>query len=110
MDKTSKECTKRMVAGGLKKSYLRVILAHFCGAVAVSYYPQIDKNRCYDVVDMLTNRYEMKQVNIHAMICEETFEDTIQLIEDIKNDSRLKKLNAVVFLSLKQKGRGEGFW
>ena len=85
------------------------LISSLCGAVAVSYYPQRDKNRCYDAVDTLSNIYGMKQVNIHAMISSETYQDTIQLIDDIQSDKRLRSLNAVVFLSLKQKGRGENF-
>jgi MoaA/NifB/PqqE/SkfB family radical SAM enzyme len=32
-----------------------------------------------------------------------------EIIDDIKNDPRLSKLNAIVFLALKQKGRGKTF-
>ena len=78
-------------------------LAKYCGAVAVSHY---DKDECYNAVEELTNR-GMEQVNIHQLISEETYEETLKLLKDIKDDIRLAKLNAVVFLSLKQKGRGE---
>jgi len=78
-------------------------LAERCGAVAVSVYEPRDF--CYDSVKKLTDR-GMDQVNIHCMISEETFDKTKEVIDDIKSDSRLEKLNAIVFLSLKKKGRG----
>lgn len=78
-------------------------LAFYCGAVAISRYA--DKNVCYDSVKKLTDR-GMKQVNIHMMISEGTFDRAIETIYDMKNDERLRKMNAIVFLSLKQKGRG----
>ena len=81
-------------------------LAGHCGAVAVSRYR--DKNYCYDSIKKLTDR-GVEQTNMHIMISEETFPETIETIMDIGLDERLEKLNAIVFLSLKQKGRGAGF-
>ena len=49
----------------------------------------------------------MKQVNIHFMLSEETFPQLLQTFTDIKEDPRLAKLNAIVLLSLKKKGRGK---
>ena len=83
-------------------------LAEVMGACAISYYPQVDKNRCYDSVKLLTDR-NMDQINIHAMISNETFDYTMELFDDVVSDPRLEKLNAVVMLSLKQKGRGTTF-
>ena len=51
----------------------------------------------------------LEQVNMHFMLSKETYPYIDELIYDIKNDPRLAKLNAVVFLSLKQKGRGKSF-
>jgi hypothetical protein len=86
-------------------------LAQVCGAVAVSRYE--NKNYCYNSVEhlILTG---MKQVNIHQMISKETLDQAYETIYDFSNldegdNSRLKGLNAIVFLSLKQKGRGIGF-
>ncbi len=79
------------------------LFAIYCGAVAVSKYNP--KDICYDAVKALTD-VGMKQVNIHMLLAEETYEEVLELIEDIKTDPRLEKLNAVVFLSLKAKGRG----
>jgi MoaA/NifB/PqqE/SkfB family radical SAM enzyme len=81
-------------------------LAYFCGAVAVSRYNP--KDICYDAVDSLT-ALGMKQVNIHMLLSEETFEDILELVYDAKHDLRLENLNAIVFLSLKEQGRGKGF-
>lgn len=82
-------------------------LSKVCGAVAVSRYAH-NPDACYDSVYKLTKR-GMRQVNIHMMIAEETYQDALQLIDDCATDDRLKGLNAVVFLSLKRKGRGAGF-
>lgn len=51
----------------------------------------------------------LAQINQHFMLSNETLPFVDELINDIKTDSRLKGLNAVVFLSLKQKGRGVKF-
>jgi len=77
-------------------------LSSMCGAVSVSNY---GKNVCYSAVEKLTNA-GLKQVNIHQLLSEETLPQVYSLLEDSKKDTRLKKLNAIVFLSLKQRGRG----
>ena len=83
-------------------------LAEYCGAVAVSRYD--DKNVCYDSIKLLTDR-GMDQVNMHMCIHNDNFEQVKETLQDIifKKDDRLEKLNAIVFLSLKQKGRGKNF-
>jgi len=81
-------------------------LASLCGAVAVSRYDPSDV--CYDAVEKLCEA-GLEQVNIHQLLCEETYESCFQLIEDVKTDPRLKKLRAVVFLALKPQGRGKSF-
>ena len=80
------------------------MLAHYCGAVAVSCYD--NENLCYDSVKKLTDR-GMKQVNIHFMVCQERLEDLYTTFGDMKTDERLDSLNAIVLLSLKKKGRGK---
>lgn len=72
-----------------------------CGAVAVSVY---DREKSFDTIKKLTDR-GLKQVNIHYMICEETYEGALRLLQDRQTDPRLAKLNAIVLLSLKPKGR-----
>lgn len=81
-------------------------LAQYCGAVAISYHG--NKDACYDSIKKLTDR-GMTQVNMHYVIMKESLDETFEILNDIKNDPRLKKLNSIVFLSLKTKGRGERF-
>lgn len=76
-----------------------------CGAVAVSVY---NKEASYNSIKKFTDN-GMTQVNIHYMIAEETYDKAFEIIDDMKNDSRLSKMNAIVFLSLKTKGGGEDF-
>jgi len=78
-------------------------LSELCGAVAVSRYNP--KDVCYDAVKKLTD-LGMTQVNIHMLVSEETFKDCQEVLEDAISDPRLAKLNAIVFLAAKQKGRG----
>jgi len=79
-------------------------ISRYCGACAVSRYS--DKNVCYDSIELLTHKYGMKQVNIHQLVSQSTLPDIWETLEDIQTDTRLSNLNAIVFLSLKQKGRG----
>lgn len=81
-------------------------LSRLCGAVAVSRYS--DKELCYNSVKKLSDR-GVHQTNIHVMISQETLEQAIETIKDYKTDPRLAHLNAIVFMSLKKKGRGERF-
>lgn len=76
-------------------------LSKLCGAVSVSNY---DFDLCFNAVQKLTDR-GMKQVNIHQLVAEETFETCLKLMEETKRDPRLEKLNAIVFLALKPKGK-----
>lgn len=81
-------------------------LVSYCGAVAVSYY---NEEITFNAVKMLTDR-GLTQCNIHHMISNESFKDAWHLLHVRHSDSRLEKLNAIVFLSLKKKGRAvKGF-
>ena len=88
------------INGGRMNKELFDKLASLVGACAVSKY---DKDTTYNAVKELTDR-GLKQTNIHFMLSEETFDDALQTLKDIKEDERLKNLNAIVFLSLKTKG------
>jgi MoaA/NifB/PqqE/SkfB family radical SAM enzyme len=81
-------------------------LASICGAVAVSKYNP--KDVCYDAVKKLTDR-GMTQVNCHMLVSHQTFDSCMELMSDTKTDPRLEKLNAIVFLSLKPKGKRNTF-
>lgn len=79
-------------------------VAATCGAVAISIY---DKEASYNTIKMFTDA-GMEQVNIHFMLSEETYSQAIDLINDITNDPRLAKMNAIVFLAYKPKGTNRG--
>ena len=76
------------------------------GACAVSRYE--DKNLCYDSAKKLIDR-GLSQVNIHILVCEQTYDWIMETLQDRLTDSRLEKLKAVVLLSLKKRGRGKRF-
>lgn len=80
-------------------------LAKTVGACAVSVLG--DKQDSYNCIQGLTDR-GLEQCNIHAVICEETYDRTLEIISDIKTDPRLSKLRALVMLSIKEKGRSVG--
>lgn len=81
-------------------------LVSLCGAIAVSRYKP--KDVCYDAVKKLTDK-GLEQTNIHMLLSEDTYEDCFEVMKDYKTDPRLKKLNAIVFLSLKPKGKRNTF-
>lgn len=79
-------------------------LSNVVGACAVSIY---DKEKSYNTIKGLTDR-GLKQTNIHVMISEETYEKTLEILNDVKTDYRLSNVYSVVLLSLKEKGRSIG--
>lgn len=81
-------------------------LMNVMGAVAISRYAE--KNVCYDSIKKLTDR-GMSQINMHFCIMEETNDACLETLNDIKTDPRLAKMNAIVLLSLKKRGRGVKF-
>lgn len=80
-------------------------IAKYVGGLAVSVY-DTDKNVCYNTVKKFID-LGIEQSNIHALVSQETLPFIYEVIEDIKTDSRLKKLNAIIFLGLKPKGRAK---
>jgi hypothetical protein len=82
--------------------YIVEKLVTLCGAISVSNYCH---DTCYNAVQRLRDA-GCKQLNIHHMLSEETFHSCCETLVHTKTDPRLRGLNAVVFLSLKQKGRG----
>ncbi len=86
-------------------------LAQKCGAVAVSNY---DNEICYNAVQKLTQRIgkknnTLKQVNIHQLTSLNTFQPCKRVLRDKMKDPRLVNLNAIIFLSFKNKRRGVQF-
>jgi len=78
--------------------------AELCGCVSVS---MVDPKATYSAVHMLTEA-GVKQVNIHYMLSEETFDGALRLLEEASRNDKLSALHAVVFLQYKSKGRGIG--
>jgi len=77
-------------------------LATLCGAVAVSNY---GREVCFSTVKKLSD-LGMKQVNIHQLLCEETYDECVELAK-LHGAGQIPGLNALVFLLLKPKGRGK---
>lgn len=73
-----------------------------CGAVAVS----VNSTHSYEAISKFISA-GMKQVNIHFMLSEETFDKAFSTLDDIKNNPLLKGLNAIVFLQCKEKGNAK---
>ena len=86
-------------------------LSTLCGAVAVSHY---NSNDCFNAVQKL-NEYKkypganLRQVNIHQLLSEDTWDECMDLLHQAKMDPRLHELNAIVFLWLKPKGERNTF-
>lgn len=86
---------------GLTDEWVKILAAK-CGGVSVSVYDP--KDVCYDAVEKLVNG-GVTQVSIHQLIAVETFEKCKEVIRDAAEDPRLKGLKAVLFLTLKPKGK-----
>jgi radical SAM protein with 4Fe4S-binding SPASM domain len=80
-------------------------LSKVCGAVAVSFYSHVGFETGIKTVERLKNA-GMKYVNIHFMLSKDTVDDAFALGAIVKTDPRLSDITAIVFLALKQKGRG----
>lgn len=81
-------------------------LASICGSVAVSRYE--DKELCYNSIEKLENA-GCEQINIHLLVADYTKNWIYETFLDYVRNEKLKNLNAIVLLSLKQKGRGIKF-
>jgi uncharacterized protein YukE len=80
------------------------------GACAVSYHDNwsVFNQTVYNLVEAKKQPGStLKQVNCHYMICEETYDDCIELFHHVKTDPMLAGLNAIVLLSLKKCGRAK---
>src|ERR1035437_7945834 len=82
-------------------------LIKLTGAMAISINSSI-KDVGYNLIEkFLANG--ARQLNIHYVISKQSIAFAYQLINDIKNNPKLKGLNAIVFLGLKPKNRGQSF-
>lgn len=83
-------------------------LAKVCGAVAVSNYEEGEL--CREAATKLIDA-GLKQVNIHQLLCEESLSQCLKIITDVAlariNKDPFGKVRAIVFLSIKAKGRAE---
>ncbi len=75
--------------------------AGICGAVAVSL---VNKTKTFETIKMLLAE-KMKQVNIHYMLSEETYDRAFKIVDEISADPEMKNFNAIVFLQYKSKGK-----
>lgn len=85
-------------------------LASLCGAVAVSYYDLATMTSSVSKLKYSCDKLNRKmQINVHALIAEETFDKTMDLLKlrVAGTDSAVNEVNAFVLLSLKKKGRGK---
>jgi hypothetical protein len=86
-------------------------IAKYFGAVAVSYHNDFEilANNVLKFSPAIFNKekYTLRQINIHFVIMEETFEDCKKLFKMVKEDKRFLCLNAIVLLGLKKCGRAE---
>jgi sulfatase maturation enzyme AslB (radical SAM superfamily) len=82
-------------------------LVNVCGAMAVSINQQ-NYERGLNLIERLTNNGG-QQINIHYVISKQTIEFAYTICNSIKKDPRLSKMNAIVFLGLKPKNRGQSF-
>ncbi len=76
-----------------------------CGAMAIS----INKTNAqtgFNLIEKLISR-GCQQINIHYVISKQTISFAYDVCNSIKSDIRLKGLNAIVFLGLKPKERGQ---
>lgn len=86
---------------GLTDEWVAILAKHL-GGIAVSAYA--NKDVCYDAVKKMTDA-GIAQTNIHKVISNESLESCYDLIDDAVNDPRLVNLKAIVFLTLKPKGK-----
>jgi MoaA/NifB/PqqE/SkfB family radical SAM enzyme len=83
-------------------------LVKLCGAMAFSVYSFTPRDTRYDLIARFIAA-GLKQCNIHFMISKQTIKFAYEVCEDIKSNPKLKGLNAIVFLGLKPKSRGQSF-
>lgn len=82
-------------------------LVKLTGAMAISINSGI-KDKGYDLIERLVAA-GARQLNIHYVISKQSINFAYQLVDDLKNNLKLKGINAVVFLGLKPKNRGQAF-
>jgi hypothetical protein len=102
-DNTYQEVIPNMTINGIIKDWQAAYLATYCGAIAVSNY---DIKTTKDAVYKL-HKEGMKQINIHQLLSDNTVDSAIELLNTIKDDAILRKIDAVIFLTVKNKGEAK---
>ena len=82
-------------------------LVRLTGAMAISINSSI-KDKGYQLIARLLAA-GARQLNIHFVVSKQSIKFAYQLCDDFNNDARLKGMNAIVFLGLKPKNRGQAF-
>lgn len=80
-------------------------LGTLCGAMAIS-INKMNKEAGFILINRLITA-GCKQINIHYVISKQTIDFAYEVCKSIKEDKRLTELNAIVFLGLKPKERGQ---
>jgi MoaA/NifB/PqqE/SkfB family radical SAM enzyme len=82
-------------------------LVELTGAMAISINSSI-KDKGYELISKLIAA-GARQLNIHFVVSRQSIKFAYELCDDLKNNPLLKGVNAVVFLGLKPKNRGQAF-
>lgn len=80
-------------------------LKELCGAMAIS-INRTNKENGFSLIERLIKN-GCQQINIHYVISKQTIKFAYEVCDAVKSDRRLKELNAIVFLGLKPKERGQ---
>ena len=95
----------------LERKEAEKLIDSYIGCVGVSMYE--NKEVCYDTAKLLLDVAKEKgrktQVNLQVVVGAANFDHIMGILDDIKVDPRLEAINCIVYLSLKQKGRGAAF-
>lgn len=83
-------------------------IARYCGAMAISDYNVNDTLNLSRYLDELRqiNTYHLKQINIHHMLCNETYDKAFTMMDKM-HDNDNSHINAIVFLWMKEQGRAK---
>ena len=79
-----------------------------CGAFAISIYGSQPRETRYDLLRRFI-KSGAKQLNIHFVVHKNSLETAYEVMSDLVTDPTLKGINAIVFLGLKPKNRGQVF-
>lgn len=82
-------------------------LVKLTGAMAISLNSAI-KDEEYKLIERLTAA-GARQLNIHFVVSKQSIQFAYELCNDLKYNLALKGINAIVFLGLKPKNRGQAF-